>query len=90
MLLRSEKNFLWTFSCHRWLFIASCDFSSTELKMVLVSTATHAFCDRCGKKTTHTRGWQKRTVTMCPLGCKRFVLTLYMRRFTASLINIYL
>ena len=79
--MAGEKLLMDIFPAIDGFFITSCDFSSTELKMVLVSTATHAFCDRCGKKTTHTRGWQKRTVTMCPLGCKRFVLTLYMRRF---------
>lgn len=55
--------------------------SSSEVKLVLRSTAGHAFCDRCGQTTFHTRGWQKRTVTMCPLVNKRFVLVLYMRRF---------
>ena len=55
--------------------------SSSEVKLVLRSTASHAFCDRCGQITFHTRGWQKRTVTMRPLVNKRFVLVLYMRRF---------
>ena len=55
--------------------------SSLEVKLVLRSTASHAFCDRCGQPTFHTRGWQKRTVTMRPLVNKRFVLVLYMRRF---------
>lgn len=55
--------------------------SSLEVKLVLRSTASHAFCDRCGQQTFHTRGWQKRTVTMRPLVNKRFVLVLYMRRF---------
>ncbi len=62
-------------------FIADYEASATEIKMVLVSTASQAICDRCGQTTCHTRGWQKRTVTMRPLGGKRFVLTLYMRRF---------
>lgn len=55
--------------------------SPLEVKLVLRSTASHAFCDRCGQPTFHTRGWQKRTVTMRPLVNKRFVLVLYMRRF---------
>ena len=55
--------------------------TSSEVKLVLRSTASHAFCDRCGQITYHTRGWQKRTVTMRPLVNKRFVLVLYMRRF---------
>ena len=55
--------------------------SFSEVKLVLRSTANHAFCDRCGRVTFHTRGWQKRTVTMRPLVNKRFVLVLYMRRF---------
>lgn len=33
--------------------------SSSEVKLVLRSTASHAFCDRCGQITFHTRGWQK-------------------------------
>lgn len=55
--------------------------SPLEVRLVLRSTASHAFCDRCGRLTFHTRGWQKRTVTMRPLVNKRFVLVLYMRRF---------
>ena len=55
--------------------------SPLEVKLVLRSTAIHAFCDRCNQPIFHTRGWQKRTVTMRPLVNKRFVLVLYMRRF---------
>ena len=79
-----EKLLMDIFPALDGFFIASCDCSPTEIKMVLISIASHAFCDRCGKTTTHTRGWQKRTVTMCPLGCKRFVLVLYMRRFSCQ------
>ena len=32
--------------------------SPLEVKLVLRSTASHAFCDRCGRLTFHTRGWQ--------------------------------
>ena len=34
--------------------------SPLEVKLVLRSTASHAFCDRCGRLTFHTRGWQKK------------------------------
>ena len=40
-----EKLLMDIFPAIDGFFIASCDFSSTELKMVLVSTVTHAFCD---------------------------------------------
>ena len=55
--------------------------SSSEVRLVLRSTASHAVCDRCGRTTFHTRGWQKRTVLMPPLVNKAFVLVLYMHRF---------
>lgn len=55
--------------------------SSSEVRLVLRSTASHAVCDRCGQTTFHTRGWQKRTVLMPPLVNKAFVLVLYMHRF---------
>ena len=55
----------------------------TEDKVVLTlkSKSVSARCNRCNMKTHHTRGWQKRVVTMPPLGGKGFVLVLYMRKF---------
>lgn len=61
--------------------IEDCIISSSEVRLVLRSTASHAVCDHCGQATFHTRGWQKRTVFMRPLVNKAFVLVLYMHRF---------
>ena len=52
-----------------------------EVVLTLKSKSTCACCDRCHIETHHTRGWQKRKVTMPPLGGKRFTLILYMRKF---------
>ena len=51
------------------------------MALTLKSKSTCACCDRCHIETHHTRGWQKRKVTMPPLGGKRFTLILYMRKF---------
>lgn len=52
-----------------------------EVALTLKSKSTCTCCDRCHIETHHTRGWQKRKVTMPPLGGKRFTLILYMRKF---------
>ena len=44
--------------------------TENEVVLTLKSKSTSAYCDRCHIETHHTRGWQKRKVTMRPFGGK--------------------